>query len=222
MVQKLFRTFVALFIPFSVAHASPVANVDISTLGPGVNLQMPISRVLAFRIGLNHWHEAQQGVYTGNNNSIGYDGYVRLQSLSLLVDYAPWAGTFHLTAGAIRNNNEISATGVPDASGNYTVDGGTYSASVVGTLTGHVAPKHWASYLGFGWGSNPAGRSGLSLGADLGVMFQGSPEVQLTASNPTNSAQVAAAVTSAQQTAQQHVDKYRYYPVAGVSVGYRF
>lgn len=222
MIQRVFPALVALFMPFSAVYASPVASADVSTLGLGVNLQMPLSHVLAFRIGLNHWRQARQGVYTGNSSSIGYDGNVRLQSLALLVDYAPGAGIFHLTAGVIRDSNEISATGVPDASGNYTIDGGTYPASVVGTLSGYIAAKPWASYLGVGWGTNPAGQPGLSIGTDLGVMFQGSPEVQLTASNPMNSPQVAAAVSSAQQTAQQQANKYKYYPVAGVSVGYRF
>ncbi|MHB1951357.1 MAG: hypothetical protein ACYCQK_07755, partial [Acidiferrobacteraceae bacterium] len=65
-------------------------------------------------------------------------------------------------------------------------------------------------------------RAGLSLGADFGIMFQGSPEVELAASNPTDSPQVTAAVASVQQTAQQQADKYRYYPVISLSVGYRF
>lgn len=203
------------------AQAAPVASFDISTLGPGFAIGVPISRYLGLRVGINHYTKSRTGVYTSGGNSIGYAGNVRLRSASFLADYAPFAGVFHLSAGMIKDDNGISAVGVP-TNGGYVINGQFYPAAYVGNLSANLTMKPWAPYLGLGWGHNPAGDSGLRFGVDLGVMFQGTPRVQLAASNPTGDPNVTNNVAAAQATAQQSANKYTHYPVIGASIGYSF
>lgn len=220
-MKRLLWTLLVALTP-AVVQAAPVASFDISTLGPGFSIGIPVSRYLGLRVGINHYTKSRTGVYTSGGNSIGYAGNVRLRSASFLADYAPFAGVFHLSAGMIKDDNGVSAVGVPDANGNYTINGTTYPASHVGSLTANLGMKPWAPYLGLGWGHNPAGGSGLRFGVDVGVMFQGTPRVQLAASNPTGDPTVATNVAAAQATAQQSANKYTRYPVIGASIGYSF
>jgi hypothetical protein len=77
------------------------------------------------------------------------------------------------------NNNELKLTGKPSAGSTYTINGVTYTAAQVGTLTGTLTFNKTAPYLGLGWGNRPGSKLGLS--ADIGALYQGSPKLSLSA-----------------------------------------
>jgi hypothetical protein len=97
------------------------------------------------------------------------------------------------------------------------VNGNTYTAAEVGVLTAQVKFHKTSPYLGLGWGGAPS--AGLHFIGDIGVIAQGKPTVTLTDSNGGIS---AADLQQSQERLQHDLDKFRWYPVVQVGLGYRF
>lgn len=206
------------------AFAMPPVNVSVggSTLGLGVQVSAAlIPGTLDLALGLNHLSVSHSGTYTSGGSDIPYSANVRLQTIPVLLDYYPFHGVFRITGGVMVNQNRISAI-ASGGSGTYTINNDTYTSTQVGTLTGQITYRRFAPYLGIGFGSKAARHSGLSAGFDLGVLFTGSPQVSLNASNPTGNQQLASDVAAAQATANQKGSSYRLWPVIGIRVGYAF
>jgi hypothetical protein len=147
---------------------------------------------------------------------VNYDAEAKLANLSALLDWSP-LGPFRITAGLIANSNKVDVTGRPRAGSSFPADS---------TVTGTVKPgRSVAPYLGIGYGN--VWTKGVNFYADLGVMFQGKPKVDLNAN-------CGASVTPAQCTAAQaeaeaeegrlrdEVKRFKYYPVLnlGITIGF--
>lgn len=205
------------------AGAHPVnLSVGASTLGYGAQVSTAlIPGTLDLAVGINHLSQSRSGTYTNSNNSIPYQGTVRLQTIPVLFDYYPFSGAFRITGGAMINENQVT-TYSSDPTGTYVINGHSYLGAQVGTFTGKVTYRRLAPYLGLGWGSKAARHSGFSMGFDIGVLFTGSPNVRLNASNPNNSSQLASDVAAAQAKANAHASHYKMWPVIGLRLGYDF
>lgn len=202
------------------AQAMVGASVGVSTLGAGVSLSVPLDpHTLSLRVGVNHYSKDHDGTYNTSTGSFPYTATAKLQTIPVLIDYFPFHGVFRLTAGVMVNNSEFDATG-SGGSGTYTINNTVYNASTVGTLNAALKFRRTAPYVGIGVGDTSD--HGLSGGMDIGVMFQGSPEFSLSATNPTNNAQLASDIAAEQRSGQEKVNKYKYWPVIGVHVGYTF
>ena len=205
------------------ADAQPVnVSIGASTLGLGVQLSTAlIPGTLDLAVGINHLSESRAGTYTNSNNSIPYHATVRLQTIPVLLNYYPFAGVFRITGGAMVNENRVTAYSF-DPTGTYVINGATYSGAEVGTFSGKVSYRRIAPYLGIGWGSKAARRPGFSMGFDVGVLFTGSPSVQLSASNSSSNSTLAADVAAAQAKANSRASSYKLWPVIGLRLGYDF
>ena len=112
------------------------------------------------------------------------------------------------------------------ADGTYTINGTTYQASDVGTLSGTVKVSDGVTpYVGFGYG-NVAG-AGVNFYFDVGVMFQGSPRATLTANcgvalSPSQCTQLQNDVASERLRVEDKLESYNLYPVAsiGITIGF--
>jgi len=199
---------VALVVAAGSAQAAGI-GVRAGTTGLGADFGWGIAPTLGGRIGLSGMN-FNTDVETSDVN---YDAKVKLANLNLFLDWSP-LGPFRLTAGFIANNNKVDLTG--QGSGSLS---GT-------TLTGTVKPdKDFAPYLGVGYGN--VWTKGVNFYFDLGVMFQGSPKVALTATcgpaaTPAQCSQAQNDVATEQQKLQDKLDKYKYYPVAniGITIGF--
>ncbi|MHB1512214.1 MAG: hypothetical protein ACYCTF_02165 [Acidiferrobacter sp.] len=66
------------------------------------------------------------------------------------------------------------------------------------------------------------------MGFDIGVLFTGSPNVQLSASNPCNNGTLTSDVAAAQAQAQANANanarasRHKLWPVVGLRLGYDF
>ena len=205
------------------AGAHPVnLSIGASTLGFGAQISAAlIPGTLDLAVGFNHLSENRSGTYTNANNSIPYHATVRLQTIPVLFDYYPFSGVFRFTAGAMINENRVTAYSY-DPTGTYVINGDSYPGAEVGSFSGKVTYRRVAPYFGIGWGSKAARRPGFSMGLDIGVLYTGSPDVQLSASNPTNNATLASDVAAAQATANARASSYRFWPVIGLRLGYDF
>lgn len=204
------------------AFAGTDIEAHVSTLGLGLGLGFQATDSLVARVGFNQFNKN----FSTSSGSLNYDGKLKLSSLDALLDWHLFGGATHLTAGIMSNNNKFNLTATPDANGNYTINGSTYSAAQVGTLNGDVTFNSAAPYLGFGWNSQPKNK-GLSFKSDIGVMFQGSPKATLTytgngGGNPAVAAQINSQVAVEQANLNDKLKNYRYYPVLSFALGYAF
>ncbi|KPK01080.1 MAG: hypothetical protein AMK71_06950, partial [Nitrospira bacterium SG8_35_4] len=141
--------------------------------------------------------------------------------ISALLDWHPFKGSFRVSGGVLYNGNEIDADARSSAT--YEIGNTTYSASQVGKLTGEIDFNTIAPYAGIGWDTSFGKNKRFGLLADLGVMYQGSPEVDFTAHGPiaTNQA-FRNNLASEEKNIENEIDEYEYYPVISIGFAYRF
>jgi hypothetical protein len=183
----------------------------IGTTGIGGDFGFDVAPTLGGRIG----YSAGSFSRDVNTSEVNYDAKFKASNLNLLLDWSPF-GPFRISAGFIANDNKIDVNGTGNA-------GTAFQGS---TLSGQIKPdKSFAPYLGIGYGN--VWTAGLNFYFDLGIMFQGSPQVslQVNCSASTTPAQCAAAQSQGEaerQRLQDKVDKYKYYPVANIGITFGF
>ncbi len=187
------------------------------TLGGGVEGIIKIHDQFNTRIGVNMFDYD----YDGTEDDVEYDFELKLFTVSALVDWFPFSNNFRLSAGFMVNGNEInaSAKGAQD----YTLGDVTYTASQVGTLNGNIDFDDFAPYLGIGYG-NPFGTdSSWLLSLDVGVLYQGSPEVDLSADGTlANNTVFMADLQREEDNLQSDISAFKFYPVIALGITYRF
>lgn len=206
-----------------VAGAAQAAGVGLraGTTGVGGDVGFSLMPTLSARIGYSGLSYSRDVDVT----DVNYDGKLRLSNLNLMLDFSPLPGPFRVTGGLILNDNKVDVTGRP-TNGTYTLNGSTYSAAAIGSLSGEVKSGNRAApYLGIGYG-NVAG-FGVNFYFDLGVMFQGTPSASLSVScgaavSATQCSQVQSDVAAEQAKLQNEINGFKYYPVAnvGVTIGF--
>ncbi|BAP88459.1 uncharacterized protein E1O_13280 [Burkholderiales bacterium GJ-E10] len=207
--------------PPPVTSASFGVALTAGLSGVGVDLALPINPSFGLRATVSGLSLSHNGTY---GTSDVWNGNLKLAQYGLLGDYYPFAGSFRLTAGVIYDANQLDVNGT--ASGTYTFGGQTYNAGEIGTATGTVTWNRFAPYLGIGAG-NLAGSPGFHTGFDLGVLYAGRPSVTLTATCSAgavacNQSTLNQNVAAEQASLQSEANKFRFWPVARVEIGYAF
>jgi len=182
------------------------------TLGYGLEGTFSLSEHFNVRAGFNDYSDTA----SETDGGITYDAKLDLGTVALLLDWHPFAGTFRVSAGLMKNDNAIGLTATPTS--NQTIGGTTYTPAQIGTLAGDVTFNSTAPYLGIGWG-NAARRGRFGFTAEIGAMFQGSPKVSLRASGGAVS---QADLTSEAQEAQSDLSDFKTYPVLSIGFSVRF
>ena len=152
-------------------------------------------------------------------DDITYDFDLKLRSFSLMMDVhpIPLMG-FRLSGGLILNNNRVDMTAVPQ--GTYEIGGQTYSGAQVGQLLGEMTFRKAAPYVGLGWGN--ATRSRIGFAFDLGVAFQGTPNVDLDVTGPiAQDPNFRADLQREEQNIQDDVKIFKYYPVVSIGLSFK-
>jgi hypothetical protein len=215
-----FGVLLVLFALSGAAHAAGV-GVRAGTTGLGADFGWALAPTLSARVGYAALDWGRD-VDAGN---VHYDGKLKLSNLSGLLDFSPVPGPFRLTGGLYYGHNRYDVNGQPSG-GTFTLNGTTYNAADVGSLSGTVKPgRDLAPYFGIGYG-NVAG-AGVNFYADLGVVFQGKPKASLTATcGPSLSAAACTQLQNDTTAEQAHLEdklkRFQYYPVlnVGVTIGF--
>ncbi len=225
--MKQFYVSIALVGILSLSSTASAEPGDISigmkggTLGLGLEAGVDISNYFEARAGINYL----KFDFDTTISQVDYNFEQEFFNGSLLLDLHPFANAFRLTAGAYINNNKTYVEGtyrkdlIPAEydSLSYLTD----LAKVKGT----VEYNTFAPYVGIGWTSNHAS-NGWGVNLDLGVMFQGSPTVsELYIEDPWGLGDHPAVIRildDEKQEIQDELDKFEYYPVASLSVSYKF
>ena len=189
----------------------------ISTLGVGLEAGIRANETIGFRLG-GHWLNVD---FDRNINDVDYDADANLASFGTLLDYHPFQGGFRLSGGLRFNFNSADLTGTPNS--DVTIGGETFAASDVGTLEGNVSYDIVAPYVGLGYGATLL-EGALSIGFDMGVMYQGEANVDLDAEGGAlqGSAILEDNLALEEDDIEDDLDDYLFYPVVGLAVIYRF
>ncbi len=212
----------AAFAP--AAQAQVAVSADLGTTGAGAYLILPMERTLNGRFGLHYMKRSKDQ----RAADVSYDTRSTLRTADILFDwYAYGASPLHLTAGLVYHGNQVTAVARPGDNGSYTINGKTYTAADVGSLTGSIEFRRAAPYLGIGWG-NPlaAAKNKWTLTGDVGVFVLGPPKVKLVSLGCTTSQVVCRAlatdVAADRARFKDDIDYRRAYPVLRVGAAYRF
>ncbi|HEY9693131.1 MAG TPA: hypothetical protein V6D15_13045 [Oculatellaceae cyanobacterium] len=191
----------------------------VGTLGAGVEITKGISNNLNARLGVNG---LGFGI-DGTQNDIYYNSTFSLFSVTGLADFYPFGGGgLRVTGGLAYQDNRIDAKGRPRENGEFQIGDQTFTSQEVGQLKAKASfPNSIAPYLGIGFG-NPVRRQGLGFSLDLGVLFAGSPEVELRATNQDANQQLAAEIEKERKDLEDDLNGLSVYPVLSVGVSYGF
>jgi hypothetical protein len=118
---------VVLLATGSIVSASETggfgAGVKAGTLGLGVEVTYAVSPRLTVGVGINKYSVTS----TDTTDGIDYDVDLDLQTVSVLANFHPFAGSFRITGGVMINSNELSMAADPAAT--YDIGGTTYTAA---------------------------------------------------------------------------------------------
>lgn len=215
------RIFLALIGLGLLGTQSAIADDNIwlgakaGTLGIGFEATWRPTPILDFRAGLNN--------YSYNTNSaeagIDYDSELDLNTFYATANLRAPMSPFRLTAGIFSNKNEVNL--VSQSSATYDIGGMTYTGAEVGTLNAAVAFEKTAPYLGVGADFRIADTLGLNF--DLGVLWQGTPVVGMTASGPiTLDPNFQAELAAETVELQNALNNYKAYPVVSIGLSFNF
>ena len=196
-------------------------GAKVGTLGLGAEYTMKYNDKIDARFGINGYNYDSSGTKSG----IDYNIDLELQTITAIADYHPYSSGFRISGGLVLNNNKLDFKGKPTGT-SYNINGTIYNTGQVGSLDGEVDFNNIAPYIGIGY-SNATKSQGWSFTADIGAMYQGSPNANLSvtcgAGLPAAQCTALRADVSAEQTQLQNdLDGYDWYPVVSVGVVYKF
>ena len=155
-------------------------------------------------------------------DDIDYEGELELTTFGGFVDFAPFGNGFVLSGGAYLGNKELDIDASPTTA--VTIGDQSFDPSEIGTLAGTVELNNFAPYAGIGYDNFIAGSKEWSFNARAGVMFTGSPDVELVSANGSLSDnQILLDELEAEiQSIEDDAEDFKYYPVVTVGVTRRF
>ena len=196
-------------------------GVKAGTLGAGIELSASLLDNTRLRGGFNYLTYS----FDSTISDIGYDFESEFNSFSVMLDWHPFGNSFFLSGGLYFNNNSISVNGTvsDDSIGSLSPQLGALADLV--SISGDVEFAPVAPYAGLGWRSNNSD-SGWGISVDLGVLFQGTPDVtNLRLNAPVDVNQSAAVqdfLAEQEKEIEDDLDIFQFYPVATLMLTYHF
>lgn len=215
-------TVMAAALASGGAHAAAAprwsVGVDAGTLGAGVVAVRPLGARLALAL------QAAAAVVRHPTSAAGvdYDARLRLQGVgAVLEDFAFGARPLFVGAGLFidRNRADLAARNP----GSITAGGSTLDS-----LDGRVRFNPVAPYLGVGWDGSRGAAPGWHLRAAAGVLYLGSPQVDLHGSSASLQAGSAGAqamlatIEAQRQALRADYARWRWYPLLELALVFRF
>jgi hypothetical protein len=187
------------------------------TLGLGIELIQSLKENVNVRFGVNFYN----GNYDGTKDNMDYDIDLDLRSGSLIVDWHPYEGEFRVSGGVLYNGNTVEVLGNPTS--RLTIGDIKYTPSQIGELTYDADFRKIAPYLGIGVGNAVENDRKLGFVFEFGVVFQGSPEIDLSANGWSASDQTfQEELQKEEEELEDDLHGIKYYPVISFGFTYRF
>jgi hypothetical protein len=210
--------------PDAAGAAGFAVGARAGTAGIGPEVSFEVGRHLDVRIPVGLYSRED----TFDETGVRYDAELELRNALLLADLHPGSGGFRLSVGGGWDDNRLKVSApVSELVRRYRPELAPLVPASAGTIHGEATGSSFAPYAGLGWGSaGRGGRWGVSF--DLGVIYQGSPQVDLTTDLnlgvPIPSAVRAVldlAAADEEQRLERELEDYRYYPVVALGIVFR-
>jgi hypothetical protein len=197
------------------AHAQEIYLTG-GTLGAGLGVALNINSYIGLRADL-------EGIGLSTSLSVDggrYDGDLKLLQGGLYGDFFPFASNdFRLSVGALINDDTFTGSAVPNSLGNYVI-GNTYVPAVGPAPQATVTLPRVLPYIGIGYGHRRPVR-GFGLAVDLGVAY-GRPRTSYDVPAIYQDFASPQDIALEEDRLNDKVNRYRLYPVAQISLTYRF
>lgn len=162
------------------------------------------------------------------SDDINFDAKLKLASGGAMIDLYPFGGGFRVSGGLRVNGNKVRGIAEPNAGASYEIDGQTYTATQIGTLTAETDINKVAPSLTIGYGGGLS--KGLVFGIEAGALFQGAVKIKpltitgtcVGSSPPAGCGSIAANLEAERVSVNEDIDNYKVYPILQLSIGYRF
>ncbi|MEM6707407.1 MAG: hypothetical protein AAF648_01345 [Pseudomonadota bacterium] len=186
------------------------------TLGFGLEGSYAFNDRFGIRAGLNTFDYS----WDDDLDGVSYDGDLELQSTALLLDYRPAANGFRISAGILLNGTEIN--GVADPAATYDIGENTYTFEESGDLSATAEFDRISPYVGIGYDFRR--ESAIRISFDLGVAFQGDPDVSIRTVGGTLSddSTLRADLDAEEASFQSDLEGLDIYPVLSIGISYAF
>lgn len=195
--------------PGNLAAQHVGATVRVGTGGIGVGLATQFSSTLNGRVDVSYFTYALTGEDEIDATQFEYEGDGHLFFASALADWHPFRSGLRISGGAMYNGIEGRGSAVPIE--DIEVGSNSYSPDEVGTLDVDVTfGSKLAPYIGFGYGNAVTRQLGFLL--DIGVVYAGSPTVEMDAT------EMLTPVALESDQIEQNLEWIRWYPL--VSIGF--
>jgi hypothetical protein len=189
----------------------------IGTLGFGAELSVGISDNINARFGINGATYNHNATPTSQT----YDYSLSMETASVLADWYPFASSFRTSGGLLYNNNQVSYSAIP-TNGTYYINGVPYSTGQISSLKGNVSFNSISPYIGIGWGNPVKSGKGWGLVTDIGVIYQGSPTVDITATCSSFCLNLQSNAEAERQQIQDDLNKYKWWPVISIGASFQW
>lgn len=188
-------------------------GVKAGTLGIGLEGTWRPIPWMDVRLGGNFYDFDDNGSQAGVN----YNATVALENYYLTANFLFPVSPFRITVGGFSNGNELQMVSMDSPL--FDIGNGNYNLSEVGTLNSTTYFEGIAPYVGAGFDFSLGGKVGINL--DFGVLWQGDPNVSLTADGllALDPAFLADLETERQQLETEFED-FKAFPV--ISLGFSF
>lgn len=225
-MERRLLPYLIFFLALPAGATDFAVGGQVGTLGLGAELTVGLGPQVNARLG-GHF-----GSYDDRRvaDDIEYDATAEVRAGTALLDWHPGGGSFRLSGGAVFNGNEVEGESLPPASGFYEIGDVQVPVALLGTLRGKVEWDSVAPYAGLGFGNPFGGDGGWSFGLDLGVIFQGEPQVTLTPvfspgsplDTPVGRALLRTQLDEEERNLEEEFSDFDLYPVVSFGVSYRF
>jgi len=187
----------------------------VGTLGVGADVSLGITPQLAVRAGASFQPLEPSRTF----DEIDFTLDLASPAYVALVDFSP-VSLIRLSGGIVYFGSDHELRG--DLNQSVQIGNTTYTPQQVGTLTGVFETKELAPYLGIGLG-RLGGRRGLGFALDVGVAFQGEPDVELSATGPiATQPAFQQNLSLEEQNIQEDAKYFRLYPVISLALVFGF
>ena len=219
MINRLTIIIVSTVIATTAQNAAAGIGVTpkIGTLGYGADVTVSLIPQLNARAGFNTF--SYEYTHSEEDGSGDLTAKIDFQNIPLLLDWHPTAGAFRISAGVVVNNNKVLLSANPGDSVDFNDIG-----YVVESASGEASFKQMSPYLGIGTGNAADTGSRVHFAADFGVMFQGSPKIDLSAAaaNPALQSELDNSVKAEQKKLEDDTSAFTIYPVIALGISFTF
>lgn len=208
---------IATALPLTASAQGIALGAKIGTLGPGLDLTVSLVDRLNLRVNGNYI--SISGDTT--QDDIDYDADLTLGSVLAMLDWHPFGNNFRISAGAVYNGNELGLEATPTEP--VEIGNTYYTPAQIGTLTGDATFEKFGPYLGLGFGNAVKEDMAVTFVFDIGVIFHGSPEINLDADGAIASVpSFQADLVDEEQQVEDDISAFKIYPVLAFGVSYHF